>query len=442
MTDAKRLGGATLIAGVMATTHVVGAAATPAVTAELVPSADVASLGELAAAPERIGLRAAIARAVADNPAMASARAEAARARGLAAQADAAVWPAVHAEAGLAQLDAERAIGGRVVQSATAGNARVVAQVPAFAPKLWSRASQAKDSRIVALLAVDDAARTIGLQVARAWLAVVTQHRALAVQVRALATAREHERFAQGRAVGGAAGRLDVLRASQEADTVLAQVHALRAGLARSRLQLGQVIGAAGAVDVTSGWDALDLPAAATNTRADVIAALARVDAARRTVGDLWAEYAPVLTVVGQAFFQQPATATSPALGWSAQLQASVPLWDGGAREALALQHEAALATARAALVGVLRQAAFEVAGAAEAVREADAGLAAARRSAAAAAAALTLVEHAWRAGATTSLELVDAERRARDAEAAVVAAEDAVRSLQVEVLFAAGRLP
>ena len=45
-------------------------------------------------------------------------------------------------------------------------------------------------------------------------------------------------------------------------------------------------------------------------------------------------------------------------------------------------------------------------------------------------------------AGATTNLDVVDAERRARDAATAVVGAEDAVRQAWLETLVARGVLP
>jgi outer membrane protein TolC len=51
-------------------------------------------------------------------------------------------------------------------------------------------------------------------------------------------------------------------------------------------------------------------------------------------------------------------------------------------------------------------------------------------------------VETAWRAGATTSLDVVDAERTARDADSAAVIAEDAARQARLDLLAAAGKFP
>ena len=45
-------------------------------------------------------------------------------------------------------------------------------------------------------------------------------------------------------------------------------------------------------------------------------------------------------------------------------------------------------------------------------------------------------------AGATTNLEVIDAERSARDAESAATIAEDAVRRARLDLLVALGRFP
>jgi outer membrane protein TolC len=63
-------------------------------------------------------------------------------------------------------------------------------------------------------------------------------------------------------------------------------------------------------------------------------------------------------------------------------------------------------------------------------------------QSAAFAAKALSLANAAYRGGATTNLEVIDAERRARDAEAQAATAEDSARQARLDLLAAAGRFP
>jgi outer membrane protein TolC len=48
----------------------------------------------------------------------------------------------------------------------------------------------------------------------------------------------------------------------------------------------------------------------------------------------------------------------------------------------------------------------------------------------------------AYRAGASTDIEVIDAERRSRDAETSAVQAEDAARRARLELLVATGQLP
>ena len=55
---------------------------------------------------------------------------------------------------------------------------------------------------------------------------------------------------------------------------------------------------------------------------------------------------------------------------------------------------------------------------------------------------AFDLANLAYRNGATTNLEVVDAERRARDADTVAVVAEDASRQARLDLLAASGRFP
>ena len=55
---------------------------------------------------------------------------------------------------------------------------------------------------------------------------------------------------------------------------------------------------------------------------------------------------------------------------------------------------------------------------------------------------ALRLSELAYRAGATSNLEVIDAERASRDADTAAAIAEDAARQARLDLLAASGRFP
>ena len=55
----------------------------------------------------------------------------------------------------------------------------------------------------------------------------------------------------------------------------------------------------------------------------------------------------------------------------------------------------------------------------------------------------LNLIRYiSFRAGAATNIEVIDAERAARDADLAVAVAEDQLRRARLELLNALGRFP
>jgi outer membrane protein TolC len=89
-----------------------------------------------------------------------------------------------------------------------------------------------------------------------------------------------------------------------------------------------------------------------------------------------------------------------------------------------------------------VRQARSEVRAAFVQVQHADASLKAAREGAAQAAEALELANAMWKAGSTTSLDVIDAERRARDADLQRALAEDAARQARLDLLVASGAFP
>ena len=75
-------------------------------------------------------------------------------------------------------------------------------------------------------------------------------------------------------------------------------------------------------------------------------------------------------------------------------------------------------------------------------VRRSERVLQAARDAAAQAAQVLEITNISFRAGATTNIEVIDAQRRARDADTVVAIAEDGVRQARLNLLNALGRFP
>jgi outer membrane protein TolC len=140
--------------------------------------------------------------------------------------------------------------------------------------------------------------------------------------------------------------------------------------------------------------------------------------------------------------FRQTDTVLQPAGGWQATLVLSIPLFDGGVRYGVGRERRALDEEARATLDGLLRQVSVEVQAAMDVVHNADDALTSARAAALAANSAAALADKAYRAGATTNIEVIDAERAARDAESQVALAEDAARQARLDLLLATGAFP
>ena len=119
-----------------------------------------------------------------------------------------------------------------------------------------------------------------------------------------------------------------------------------------------------------------------------------------------------------------------------------MPLLDSGQRASARIQREAAVQESRAAVAGATTRATSEVRAAREAVASGVRSVASARNAADQARQVMTITNVSFRAGAATNIEVIDAERSARDADTAVAIAEDQLRRARLELLNALGRFP
>lgn len=396
----------------------------------------------------RVSLRSALVEALGRELRVRIAQSEVARARALLQSARAGYLPTLIGHASYVRLDHDRRTAGTIVAPRDQLNLDATLNVPLFSPKAWNDASYASDSAKVAELDVNDVKRVVAITTAQAYLTVLAQRRTIEVTQRALDNANAHYQFAHQRWQGGIGNQVDDVRAAQELASSSAQLERAQATLYASQEALGVTLGRNGAVDVEPE---VDLPAPPNvqeslrdiaQRRSDVIADRAAVAAQQDLVDDNWVEYAPLLTAQAAPFYHEPPTTTLPHTGWQIQLLLSVPFYDGGARYGTIGQREAVLSERRAQLETSLRQASSEVRVAFDAARHADAALLSAKQAAGFAAQALRFASLAYEAGASTNIEVVDAERRARDADSAVVVAEDAVHQTRVQLLAATGHFP
>ena len=396
--------------------------------------------------PPTIDLMDAVSGALARNPTAIIAQGEIRRAEAIVLETRSAALPTLLGAGTFTQLDGARVYAGTVEIPATSLNADVALSVPLIVPKPWAQWSQSKDGVTVARASADDVRRTLAVSVARAYLAIVAQKRVIEAATRARDTDRAHYLYAKTRFEGGIGNRIDEVRAEQQLQSDEANVLQQLINLTRYREALGVLVGAGGALDAVE--PALQAPSDPIQAmkdaehRTDVVAATTHLSATEHAVHDNWTDYSPYLTGVFAPFAQTPATPTIPTTGWQAQLVLNVPFYDGGLRYGQEKERSISRDEAQASLDAVLRQARSDVRTAFDELRRADAALGSTRDAARLAATALDLANIAYRAGAYTNIEVIDAERTARDAETAVAVAEDSARQARVDLLAATGRFP
>ena len=401
-----------------------------------------------APAPEKITLADAVIRALRHNPTVEVARAEIDRADALVREARSGWLPTLNGNATYTRLDHDRVAAGVVEESANELAANLTLTVPLVQAPAWTNTRHAKDNRTIAEASALDVRRQVAEAAARAYLTVVTQHRLIAASETARANAKDHFDYAHARLAGGLGRSIDEVRAQQDLASVDVQVESTYVALERAREALGVLLGASAPVDSIDDVDLGPMPSLAgalgdaPSLRPDLQVLEKRVAAAKQVSDDTWAYYAPILNVIGQPFYQNPPEVLLPKTGWMATLVLSLPIYDGGQRSGLARERDALLAEARANLETGLRQAASDVRISFTALLRADRALGSARDAARLAHKAYDLAVLAYRAGASTNIEVLDAARQARDADTAAAQAEDLSRQARLDLLVAAGRFP
>jgi outer membrane protein TolC len=404
--------------------------------------------------PPKVGFEEAVKESIKNNPQTQKSVEQIRRAEALLRQARATSFPTLTAVGNYIRLDADRtrclAVACPPAMLAVLGpanslNAQIVASVPLIAAQQWVKWLHAGDQIDVAKTSAADMTRTIAVSTARAYLTVVAQHRVVESSSHARGTAKAHLEFAQGRLNAGIGNKIDEVRAAQQFAQAEFLLQNANIGLARSQEALGVLVGRDGPLDTGQEPALGDVDGSAlagVDARTDVVAAMERWQAARHVQRDGWTDFLPTLTGNFAPFYQEPPSLIVPQTGWQAQLLLTIPLYDGGFRYGAQRERASLNEQARLDYEGILRQARSEVRTAATSVRFANDALKAARDYAQLADQALELATTAYRAGATTSLELTDAQRAARDAATQVAEAEDVARQARLDLLAAAGRFP
>jgi outer membrane protein TolC len=319
--------------------------------------------------------------------------------------------------------------------------------IPIIAPQAWADWKRAADQLESSKLSARDVQRTIGVSTARAYLTVFAQRRQVEVNRQARDNALAHMQYADARLRGGIGNRTDWARAGQDLEQNEALLQSSYASLYRSQEALGILLGEDEPVDVADipdipGMPTLDQALQESQGRTDILLFRQQEKAADKSLNMSWTEYLPNITLSGGPYYNEPSSLFTLKTGWQVQAVLSWYLYDGGARYGRTHEREALLEQARINLDQTLRQSNSEVRAAVDNVERTTAAVERQRNSASLAEDAMRLADIAYRAGASTNLELIDAQRRARDAETLANIAEDNQRQAYIDLLSASGRFP
>lgn len=401
-----------------------------------------------AQAPKVVEFDEAVASAVAANRSVAQAATAIGRADALLRQARAATLPVVSATVASSTLDREVAFEDSVTQPRTQVTFGATASMNVLAPARWAAVNQARDQRVVAEASVAEARRQVAIAAAQAYLAVITQKRQVEVAERALETSRAHLDYASKRREGGLGSRLNEVRALQSLSADEARLENARLALMRAQEALGVVMAENGPVDagrepsldVPAGADADVAVSAALTERADLRFNRAVKAAAERVFADSTRDILPTGTVSLTPQYVTPSGAFQRSRSWRLTFSVTQPIFEGGLRAAAKQQRSLAVTQAQLTIETLEIQVRADVRLARAAVDSYTKALDSARAAASQATEVLTITSGAFELGATTNLEVIDAQRSARDAESVAVIAEDSLRRARLDLLVALGR--
>lgn len=388
----------------------------------------------------------AIQRSLARNPTVAQAEASITRAEAILEQTRALTLP--HVTAGIDSITLDTATGfeAGVIQPRHQVTFRGEASVPVFAPARWAARTQARDQIEVAARASAAVRQQVAVATAQAYLAVITAQRQIDVEDRALENARAHLDYAQRRLEGGAGSRLSVVRADQEVRGGEARQELARLALRQAQEALGVLLAEDGPIGVVDE-PSFDVPAVVeeptwVSRRPDLVAQGAVIRAAERVVRDSWKDVAPFAEASFDPEYVAPSGLFQRSQSWRFTVSVTQPLFQGGLQRAVTRERETLFDASKLTLTGLEIQARAEVRLARESVTSFERILGSRRRAAEQAAEVLSITTTAFEVGATTNIEVIDAQRSLHDLEIMVSQAQDAVQRSRLDLLVAIGQFP
>lgn len=398
----------------------------------------------------RVEFDAAVQQALAKNPTVATAAINITRAEALLQQAAVVRRPSASVGVTNSTLDRERGFSGQVSQPQNQITFSGNVSMTVLAPARWAAVAQARDQVDVARIQTDEVRQQVAVAAAQTYLAVISQRRLVEITSRSLESAKAHLQYAQSRLAAGAGTRLNELRASQSVSADEVRLENARLALRRAKEALGVILAEDGPVDA-GAEPALDAPPTGAATegdpawmanRPDVKRQTAQLQAAQRVIDDSRRDWYPTGSVSFDPQYVTPAGLFQPSRSWRLTLSFSQPLFDGGQRRATRALRQTTADALALGLTLLQIEARADVRLAQASVESAQRALAAATRAAGQANEVLRITTVVFEVGAATNIEVIDAQRSARDAEAVAAQTEDALRQARLDLLVALGRFP
>jgi outer membrane protein TolC len=395
---------------------------------------------------ESVTLEQAVERALKNNPTVAQAAQGILRAEALLQQARAVTLPQVNANFIALLNSTERRFDDVVTSPRTQGTFSASASMPVLAASAWAARNQARDQVEVANLSTADTRTNIAVATGQAYLGIIAAKRQVDVSLRARETALAHLDYARRRLEAGAGTRLNELRAAQEVSSDEARLEVTQLAVRIAQEALGVLMAASGPVDAASE-PKFDVPAAVDEAgwmalRPDLRLFAAEERAADRVWRDSSKDWFPTAVASFDPQALVPASIFTSARSWRFVVNFSQPIFDSGQRRATRRIRESNLNVSRLALTGLQIQARSEVRLAEDTVRTSERAFNNLRTAAEQAQEVLNITNFAFQAGATTNLEVIDAQRQARDADSAAAVAQNTLMRAQLDLLTALGRFP
>jgi outer membrane protein TolC len=414
------------------------------VVVALARAAAAAAQGEPAL--ERVTFAEAVQRATERNPTVGEAAQATLRAQALLDRTKSVFYPSAYGDVSTTILDAARGFGGNITQPRTQYSFAGTVSYAFLAAERWAVKTQAGDQVGIAKISAEEVRRQVAFTAAQAYLAVIAAEHQRDIAARNRDTAQALADYARTRLEAGQGSRLNHVRSSQELATSVGLIQAAELAVRQAQEALGVATFSDGPVDASGDPDIEPAtPPSSDDTwlirRPDVRLFTAQVQAADRVVRDNWKSWLPVGTASFTPQYVTPPGFFAPAKTWVAFFQLQVPVYDGtfGATKRVRIADRE---TAKLRLDAVRLEARSEVRLAQESVARNEQIVTANRQAAESAVEALRISEIAYKAGATTNIEVVQAQQTARSAEIVASLAEDRLRQARLDLLVALGQFP